>query len=68
MMAVNSPRSGLTPLAIANAMASGSATIPTMMPAPRSEKNCSRVWPPSVVTSFGTSLSRSPGRKATQRI
>jgi len=43
MMAVNSPRSGLTPLAIANAMASGSATIPTMMPAPRSEKNCSRV-------------------------
>jgi len=43
MMAVNSPRSGLTPLAIAKAMASGSATIPTMIPAPKSDRNCSRV-------------------------
>src|SRR6266516_2093472 len=69
MMAVNSPRSGLTPLAIAKAMASGSATIPTMMPALRSARNCSRVYPPrNVVTSFGTSLSRFPGREATQRI
>jgi hypothetical protein len=68
MIAVKSPRSGLTPLAIANAMASGSATIPTMIPALRSARNCSRVYPASVVTSFGTRLSRFPGRKATQRI
>src|SRR5207249_971651 len=68
-MAVNSPRSGLTPLAIAKAMARGSATIPTMIPALRSARNCSRLYPPrNVVTSFGTSLSRFPGREATQRI
>jgi len=42
-IAVNSPRSGPTPLAIAKAMASGSATIPTMIPAIRSARNCSRV-------------------------
>jgi len=67
-IAVNSPRSGPTPLAIAKAMASGSATIPTMTPAIRSARNCSRVYPASVVRSFGTSLSRFPRRKATQRI
>ena len=36
MMAVHSPASGLRPLAIANAMASGSATMPTVTPAPTS--------------------------------
>ena len=36
MMAVNSPASGFRPLAIANAMASGSATTATVSPAPRS--------------------------------
>jgi hypothetical protein len=38
-MAVQSPRSGVTPLAIANAIASGSATIPTITPAVRSATN-----------------------------
>ena len=36
MMAVKMPCSGLTPLAIANAIASGSATMPTVRPAPTS--------------------------------
>ena len=36
MIAVKRPCSGLTPLAIANAIASGRATMPTLMPAPRS--------------------------------
>jgi hypothetical protein len=43
MIAETSPRSGLTPLAIATAIASGSATIPTMIPALKSARNCSRV-------------------------
>ena len=42
-MAVQRPRSGVTPLAIANAMAKGSATIPTMTPAVASVTNCARV-------------------------
>ena len=41
MMAVKMPASGLTPEAIANAIASGSATTPTVMPAIRSAENCS---------------------------
>ncbi len=41
-MAVHSPRPGATPLAIAKAIASGSATIPTMMPAIASLTNVSR--------------------------
>ena len=36
MMAVKIPACGLTPDAIANAIASGSATTPTVMPAARS--------------------------------
>ena len=36
MMAVKMPASGLTPEAIAKAMASGSATMPTVRPAPTS--------------------------------
>jgi len=36
MMAVKMPASGLTPLPMAKAMASGSATRPTVMPAPAS--------------------------------
>ncbi|EWS64012.1 hypothetical protein Y695_02749 [Hydrogenophaga sp. T4] len=36
MMAVHRPASGLSPLAMANAMASGSATMPTVAPAPMS--------------------------------
>jgi hypothetical protein len=40
MMAVHRPRSGVTPLAMAKAMASGSATMPTMTPAVRSATSC----------------------------
>ena len=36
MIAVDRPCSGLTPEAIADAIASGSGTTPTVMPAPRS--------------------------------
>ena len=59
-IAVNRPRSGLTPLAIANAIASGSATMPTMTPADRSVTSCPRLYPFSVVKSFGTSVSTVP--------
>ena len=59
-MAVKRPRSGLTPLAIAKAIASGSATMPTITPATTSAKNWSRVYPLSVVTSLGTSASKFP--------
>ena len=45
MMAVMIPFSGVTPLAIPNAMARGSATIPTIMPAMRSFMNISRLYP-----------------------
>ena len=38
-MAVNRPRSGGTPEPMANAIASGSATTPTTMPATRSLPN-----------------------------
>ena len=40
MMAVKMPASGLTPEAMAKAMASGSATMPTVRPAPKSRANC----------------------------
>ena len=40
MIAVIIPFSGVTPLAIPNAMARGSATIPTITPAVASEINC----------------------------
>ena len=41
MMAVKMPCSGLTPEAMAKAMASGSATMPTVTPAPTSAaKRC----------------------------
>jgi hypothetical protein len=53
--AVHNPRSGVTPLAIAKAMASGSATIPTMIPAVRSAVNSTREYDLSVVNNFGTS-------------
>ena len=42
MMAVHSPACGGSPLAMANAMASGSATTPTVAPAPRSAN--ARLW------------------------
>ena len=42
MMAVKMPASGLTPEAMAKAMASGSATMPTVSPAPTSASNCGR--------------------------
>ena len=42
MTAVYRPRSGVTPLAMAKAMASGSATMPTMTPAPTSAANWAR--------------------------
>ena len=43
MTAVKIPASGLTPDAMAKAMASGSATTPTVSPAARSAKNCAEV-------------------------
>ena len=43
MIAVKMPASGFTPLAIAKAMASGRATIPTVRPAMMSVIACSRV-------------------------
>jgi hypothetical protein len=43
MIAVHSPASGLSPLAIAKAMASGSATMPTVAPAPTSRTSLSRL-------------------------
>ena len=43
MMAVKMPCSGLTPEAMAKAMASGSATMPTVMPAPRSATKAAAV-------------------------
>ena len=42
MIAVKMPCSGLTPDAIANAIASGSATTATVMPAPTSRTKVSR--------------------------
>jgi hypothetical protein len=39
MTAVKMPASGLTPEAIPNAIANGKATMPTVMPAPRSLRN-----------------------------
>ena len=42
MTAVKMPASGLTPEAIANAIASGSATMPTVNPAKRSAKKFAR--------------------------
>ena len=38
MIAVHMPASGLRPEAIAKAIASGSATMPTVTPAPRSRR------------------------------
>ena len=43
MIAVNRPASGLSPLAMANAMASGKATTPTVRPAARSRVKRSRL-------------------------
>ena len=41
MIAVQMPASGLSPEAMAKAIASGSATMPTVTPAPRSlRKRC----------------------------
>ena len=40
MTAVKIPASGLTPEAMAKAMANGSVTMPTVRPAVRSAKNC----------------------------
>src|SRR5688572_17367771 len=56
--AVQRPRSGVTPLAIANAMASGSATMPTTTPARRSFENWVRSYVASDVTSLGISTDR----------
>ena len=42
MIAVHRPASGLRPEAIANAIASGSATMPTVKPAPASCANLVR--------------------------
>ena len=39
MIAVKRPAAGLTPEAIANAIARGRATMPTMIPAIKSETN-----------------------------
>src|SRR2546423_1420324 len=52
-MAVHRPRSGDTPLAMANAIARGSATMPTMTPARPSRRNWSRSYVLSDVTILG---------------
>lgn len=44
-MAVKRPFSGLTPLAIANAIAKGSAIIATVVPAITSDENCLKEYP-----------------------
>src|SRR4029077_2884933 len=55
MMAVYRPLSGGTPEAIANASASGNATMPTTTPASRSRSSCSREIPSRMQTiDFGT--------------
>src|SRR5665213_997681 len=56
-IAVHNPRPGVTPLAIANAIASGNATTPTITPAVRSPRNCSRSYVLIVVNNFGTNKS-----------
>jgi hypothetical protein len=53
MMAVNKPASGLSPDAMAKAMAKGKATTPTVMPAAMSAPNCSREYPCNESTSLG---------------
>src|ERR1700693_4106002 len=58
--AVHKPRSGVTPLAIAKAMASGSATIPTMIPAVRSLVNSARGYDFSALKTFGTIKENDP--------
>jgi hypothetical protein len=60
MIAVYRPRSGVTPLAIANAIASGSATTPTITPAVTSEVSCDRLYDLSVVIDFGMNKSVVP--------
>ena len=45
IIAVINPFSGATPEAIANAMAKGKATIPTISPAVISEKKCFLSYP-----------------------
>ena len=60
MIAVYRPRSGVRPLAIANAIARGRATTPTITPAVRSEVNCDRLYDFSVVIDFGTSKTFEP--------
>ena len=57
-MAVHRPRSGVTPLAMAKAIASGSATMPTITPAIASLVNCARSYDRNVEKSLGTSTSR----------
>ncbi len=61
IMAVYSPFSGDTPEAMANAMESGMAIIPTIIPATMSLKSCSLVYPSfSTVINFGFSISLNP--------
>src|SRR5262245_45493625 len=67
-MAVHKPRPGVTPLAIANAMAKGRATMPTMTPAVTSARSWRRSYPRSVVTSFGTSMSSGAGGRSVYRV
>ena len=52
------------PLAIANAIASGRATTPTITPAVRSAVNCDRLYDFSVVIDFGTSKTVGPLERA----
>jgi hypothetical protein len=53
----------VTPLAMAKAIASGSATTPTMTPAVRSARHWAFVYPRIVVNSFGTSTSGIEARR-----
>ena len=53
MMVAMMPFSGVTPEAIPNAMASGSATMPTMMPAMRSDMKFFLLYDFSVSNNWG---------------
>src|SRR5690606_26353986 len=62
-MAVYKPCCGATPLAMASAMASGIATIPTVVPAIKSRKNRCRVYGSTLQLSRNALAKRSENRR-----
>ena len=55
-MAVNNPRSGGTPLAIAKAIANGKATTPTVTPASKSATKVDELYDPRTENNFGFNI------------